>query len=448
MMTGWILVGACATLIAVAVALVVVSQRRRALRPSGFFVGFAAIIVAPQLLFHGAQALAWIPPAAALTWTPDAAGGAVPSTWRVDEAAVSVRDGAFAAPARLFGPSYDSTLVVNLRVRIPDGPLARADAAAMAVLDAAATLTVARFADNRTATEASAAYLAQLVGAVPRPDADGRYSIQRANDAVTAVITDRTLLIWSGPDSAAAARAMRASPWLHRGPAPDIGANAPARAGESVGDGVGDGVGAADDAAPPVFWLYRPWTLAVLMTVLVAGAVSWFVRMVPWATEVPARPGVAPVTRATLRDRLLAVNDLDAPIRIEPDPRDPQVLIASWRYADATWVDFARAHTMTRTHRIIMRLDEPTQTVRPIDQQATFDASVGPAGGALRWRTERGIVFYQREVQRVFGLQLDASGRPTRNLTYSWRFDIREMKAPLIDITTAAGWRWRPSVLP
>jgi len=55
-----------------------------------------------------------------------------------------------------------------------------------------------------------------------------------------------------------------------------------------------------------------------------------------------------------------------------------------------------------------------------------------------------GIIFFQREQQRVFGLQLDAQGRFKPALSYGYRFDLDGMKSPLIEAVTRAGWTWRP----
>ena len=57
-----------------------------------------------------------------------------------------------------------------------------------------------------------------------------------------------------------------------------------------------------------------------------------------------------------------------------------------------------------------------------------------------------GITFFQVEHQRVFGLQIDQRGRFVPKLSYSYTFDLQEMKAPLISAVTNAGWHWRPTV--
>ena len=57
-----------------------------------------------------------------------------------------------------------------------------------------------------------------------------------------------------------------------------------------------------------------------------------------------------------------------------------------------------------------------------------------------------GIMFFQREEQHVFGLQLDEQGRLKPEASYSYKFDLSEMKSPIQNTITQAGWTWRPTV--
>ena len=191
------------------------------------------------------------------------------------------------------------------------------------------------------------------------------------------------------------------------------------------------------------FWLYRPPVLIALIAILVAIATVWAFRGSAWAATIPARPGVAAPAR-DLRERVLTVNSIDAPFTVTE--RDDGRIAVTWRFADAKWVDHARAHGMRRTHRILLELDEPSRTVYPTEQQSRLDWSAGAQGGSLRWATEMGIVFFQHEHQRVFGLQVDERGRLVPKLSYSYTFNLQEMKAPLISAVTESGWRWRPTL--
>jgi hypothetical protein len=173
--------------------------------------------------------------------------------------------------------------------------------------------------------------------------------------------------------------------------------------------------------------------------------VLFFFKGAAWAGTSRAQPGVAPVTTTKLATRLEAINTLDVPFHIERGER-PNEFFATWRYADAKWVDLARAHGLRRTFRIRLILDEKHGTVRATDYAASYDWSAGRGGANVEWKAGLGIVFFQYEHQRVFGLQLDEQGRFKPELSYAYSFNLNEMKSPLIEAVTRAGWNWRPSV--
>jgi hypothetical protein len=57
-----------------------------------------------------------------------------------------------------------------------------------------------------------------------------------------------------------------------------------------------------------------------------------------------------------------------------------------------------------------------------------------------------GIDFFQAEQSHVFGVQLDEQRRFKPEFPYTYRFNLSEMKSPLIAAVTRAGWNWRPTV--
>jgi hypothetical protein len=174
--------------------------------------------------------------------------------------------------------------------------------------------------------------------------------------------------------------------------------------------------------------------------------VSWvFLRLSAWAATFPALAGVAPLPAETLRDRLLGVARAAVPFTVRPGDR-PDEVIAEWRYADATWLDQMRAHRMTQLIRYRLRLDEADRTVRVLEYRSEFDASAGIGGASLSYRVQRGITFVDFQRYTVLGLQIK-DGRITRDLSYSWRFDVDELRSPLVRIVTGAGWTWRQVML-
>ncbi|MGE0577860.1 hypothetical protein [Reyranella sp.] len=171
-----------------------------------------------------------------------------------------------------------------------------------------------------------------------------------------------------------------------------------------------------------------------------------FGRMASWASTVGPGPGAAPVSATQLASRLLALNSLRAPWQVGTGRR-PDELVVDWRYADATWLDSMRAHGLRRTFRLALRLDERNRVVRAIERHAELDWSAGVTLGAatLRWQTTYGINFHQHQHEGVFGLQI-RNGQPTLDLSYAYTFSLKELKNPIIDLVTDAGWQFRPVI--
>lgn len=200
-------------------------------------------------------------------------------------------------------------------------------------------------------------------------------------------------------------------------------------------------------ALQPLVRLFRGSVVLQLAGVLamVALAAWWFFAGSAWAARVPAEHGTVPLPAAALKARLLAVNQADVPMQVETLP-DGRVAV-TWRYADARFVDFTQAHRMVRTQRLLLRLDEAARRVSVTEQSTELDARAGIGGVSLRWRTALGISFFQVDHRRVLGLQFGPDGRPTGDLSYAWRFNLNELKAPFITAVTAAGWSWQPLAL-
>lgn len=170
--------------------------------------------------------------------------------------------------------------------------------------------------------------------------------------------------------------------------------------------------------------------------------VVWvFFRMATWAASYAAPPGIPVQSEVALRQRLLQLAREDLPFTVRAG-ETPQELIAEWRYADATWVDLMRARHVSRLVRYRLRLDEDTAQVYVREFQAAFDASAGAGGADLSYRAVWGITFFDKQVEGVLGLQI-RDGKPTRDLAHVWRFDIDEMRTPLVQAINEAGWGWR-----
>ena len=391
------------------------------LRPLAFMAGFLAIIGGPQVAFHLAQALGVIPKKN-LTWT--FGKDRLPAGYVEQEAALGAEGGRFIDPATVFGPDLDPALVTDLRRAGAESPFGDAEVAQMAIIPPSSSAIVARYRDNPAALLAHSRYMTMAAGSALLPGPDGTHTFTRPQgDVVKSLTAGRTLVVLTGPDEPKLADRLDDSRIVTRR--------------ES-------GVLTPLDTSAGDFWLYRPAVLVAILMILVVVAAAYFFRVSAWAATIPAAAGVSVQPASEVRERLLAVNSIDAPFSAVE--RDDGHIAVTWRFADAKWVDLARAHGMRNTHRIVLELDDVTKTVYPTEQYTRMDWSAGAGGASLRWATGMGITFFQVEHQRVFGLQIDERGRFVPRLSYSYTFDLQEMKSPLISAVTGAGWRWRPTV--
>lgn len=186
----------------------------------------------------------------------------------------------------------------------------------------------------------------------------------------------------------------------------------------------------------------KPRLMFAIVGLNLVAAVFWFFKGSAWATRVEGSHAVLPAAAQVLRQDLVALNERDVPWQAIARP-DGSVEI-NWRYADARWFDLMRVHQMTRTHRLLLTLDERDHTVRVREYWSEFDASGGVGGLQLSWKMNAGIQFFAYEHQRVFGAQLGSDGKPTGELSKAYTFDLQSLKAPVIETVTRAGWKWQP----
>jgi hypothetical protein len=340
---------------------------------------------------------------------------------------LAVRDGRFADRASLFGAELSDRDIRDAKAVFPEF-FAEAEVAELGLVGTGESVLAAQFPDAEAAKRAAAALWKTFgVHNTSGDEESGWRGRRRQNsDYIEMLRTGRHLFFWTGLTKEAAA-AHRAASKL------------PVAASSSAAS-------ALVPALQPLGKLFRPVPMKVLglalMVMLYAG---WFFKGAAWAGGAPAPAGVSPLPATELASRFEAINALDVPFRIERGG-EPNEYFATWRYADAKWVDLARAHGMRRTFRIKLKLDEAAHLVRATDYAAGYDWSAGGAGAKIEWRAMMGIVFFQTEQQRVFGLQLDERGGFKPELSYSYKFDLNEMKSPLIAATTGAGWDWRPTL--
>ena len=370
-----------------------------------FFAAFFAAVVVPQIIGHALNYLYPVQP-----------------RYGENESALRATPGGFAEPALVLGKSVRLDLLQDPRPIFPQ-IVAGAEVAQYGMTATGSSVLAARFASDSAATEARYALFRMLGKVKTEQDEHGFFHFTWPQSGYSAIAGSggRTFMLWLAPNGEAV-QSLRAESraFSDRAPAPRTG------------------LGGFVDTV-------RGWPVAywIVMLGIYTLFVSWlYLRLVTWATEVAPQPVAVPATASTLKERLLRVRFLESPITIGPGKADNQ-LIVDWKYADAKWVDHARAHGMRKSHRLILELDETSRTVRcrEFHSESAWDAGLG--GASVQWKASWEIVFYQYEHQRVYGLQIAPDGTLAPSLSYAYTFNLREMKNPIIAAVTAAGWQWR-----
>ncbi|MEO6005232.1 MAG: hypothetical protein ABIZ04_09570 [Opitutus sp.] len=337
-------------------------------------------------------------------------------------------DGHFADRQSLFGADLRDSDMRDAKSIFPEF-FAEAEVAELALVGTGETALAAQFPTAEAAKRASASLWRtfQMTGTSGDEERGWRGKRRQNSDYIELLRSGRLLFFWTGlkKESAAAHRAASTLPTAA------IEASRPAP---------------LIPALQPLGAFFKPPAMkAIGLVLLVCLYTGWFFKGAAWAASSPSVPGVSAVSPGELAARLEAINQLDVPFRIERGER-PNEYFATWRYADAKWIDLARAHGLRRTFRIRLALDPKGETVRATDYVAGYDWSAGAPGARIAWQATLGLMFFQVEQGQVFGLQLDDRGNFQPALSYSYKFDLNEMKSPLIAATTRAGWKWRPTV--
>lgn len=154
----------------------------------------------------------------------------------------------------------------------------------------------------------------------------------------------------------------------------------------------------------------------------------------------PPRPGVSPVSGMELRDRLLALATPERPFTVRAG--EDTDLVAEWKIVDAAWWGVFSKAGLKKTYRLLLALDEEKREVRGLEQESSIDWQAGAPGVSYSRHRFRGISLFRRERGVGYGFK---EGTLEPGKVYDYRFDTREIKGPIIDAVTAAGWRFTPA---
>jgi len=166
-------------------------------------------------------------------------------------------------------------------------------------------------------------------------------------------------------------------------------------------------------------------------------------RIGSWAAAVLPAPGAEPVSEPELRHRLMALNELDAPLRAQE--RKDGTIDVTWRLADAKWAGLMTLSGVRTVASIRLRLSEKEKVCRAVDiaRSLRYTADGPRLGFSFEGSFFRGIVLGRWEYEKQVGIVV-RDGLPTVGTAYEYTFSHAELKNPVVNIVVQGGWQYRP----
>lgn len=150
------------------------------------------------------------------------------------------------------------------------------------------------------------------------------------------------------------------------------------------------------------------------------------------------------VSKSILIDRLLALNDASKPYHIMKGADTD--LIAEWKIVDAEWYGVLNKNRLKQAYKALLLVDELRHSVRCCEEFGTVSWTVGLNGPiptvSYAQSFFRGRILYSKQYARADGLRQLAPPEPGK--IYEYKFDVNEIRGPIIVTVEGSGWEWVP----
>ena len=142
---------------------------------------------------------------------------------------------------------------------------------------------------------------------------------------------------------------------------------------------------------------------------------------------------------AEVKAAILAVNRDTAPFLVrEAKPEEKCDLVVEWRIVDAKWYEIFAKAGLKSVFKIFLKFDDAKKEVRAVDQEWTVEWSAGVPSLSVVASAFRG---QKQEIS--FGTAYAFTEKGTYGQVYNYRFNTAEMKTPVQEAITGAGWTYR-----
>jgi hypothetical protein len=139
------------------------------------------------------------------------------------------------------------------------------------------------------------------------------------------------------------------------------------------------------------------------------------------------------VSEADLRQMILNINSLDAPVMIQ-EGKDGR-LIATWKYVDAKWWEIFAKAGLEKVYELHMKIDGDKKVVTMIDIYKSVSWKAGPSQVRLRGGFFRGISTTY-EIGKQWGIKENFE----LGKILDYKFNSNEIKHPIMNTILKQGW--------
>lgn len=156
------------------------------------------------------------------------------------------------------------------------------------------------------------------------------------------------------------------------------------------------------------------------------------------------KPDPHAVDKQTLQQAILTLNHPGKPYHIVPG--EISDLMAEWKIVDATWYGIFNKSRLKKAYRALLLLDEARHSVRCFETIGTISWTAGANGLTPTVHYSKssfsGRILFQKPYGVGYGIKDPKSLEAGK--VYEYRFDIDEIRAPIIDTVKSNGWEWVP----
>lgn len=198
----------------------------------------------------------------------------------------------------------------------------------------------------------------------------------------------------------------------------------------------------------------RAWTSTISLWALAYVAYGLiqvllvFPIMGSWAAAVTPQTTMK-ASSEELKAKLLSLNDDKIPFIVKYGPKLPDRLLASWKITDEKWIELFAKRGLRIQYELKMKIDDEKGRVLAQDNFRKFEYSGGLGSNGVRFARKlsffKGIQLFQYERGAQYGI-IYKDGQIKTDYAYNYKFDINEVKNPIIRIVTSAGYEYRPVI--